>query len=366
MNKIRNTIIVSVVLGGLGIYLFAHTDTAPNKQPRLTETAQSIPAEMSSLPAMTTSQLIAASALRVQSETVEKQTSYPNITPKKLEKPFSPVLEGTDIDGRLMVGEDGQLVVDIAVKDFFDYFLSATADVSPEQALDELLRVAIESLPPENFRQVQAMLDNYLAYKESAISLMSQPLLPHDQQTPEYQLQVMEQSVQALRALRREHMPDNQVAAFFGLEEAYEDFTLASIRIQNNPDLTPEQMQAELELQRERLPDVIRNTETRISEDSQTAQEVNAILLSDRQDSDVENALREKGFTEESLQDALAYRKQQREFDMQYALYKKERDQLLSAGLSEDDLASQTAQLLKKYFDSEQSITQAKVKDLSS
>ena len=375
MNIIKKTgpkkgvvpgIVAGIVLCSLGIYLFTTFQSEPSDNDALAHSDKTIPLESKSNSAMSTSELIAASAMRVQANIENRQVNYPNITPTKLDKPFSPMLEGTDIDGQLKVGEDGQLIVDIAVKDFFDYFLSATAEVSPELALDELLRVASESLPPENFRQVQAMLDNYLAYKESAIQLMAQPMLPHDQQTPEYQLQVLEQSVQELRSLRREHMPEDQIDAFFGLEEAYEDFTLASIRIQNNPNLTPEQMQLELQAQRERLPEVIRNTEARIAEDTQKAQEVNELLLSDIQDSELEMALREKGLSDEAVNDALDYRKQQRDFEHQYAQYKKERDLLLSAGLSEHDFASQNEQLLKKYFDSEQSITQAKVKDLSS
>ena len=363
---LKKTLIVSIALCGLGIYVFSSFQSTATDQNLIAHANKTLPIESKADRNMSTSELIAASAQRVQANTQDKQVDYPNITPKKLDKPFSPTLEGTDIDGQLKVGEDGQLIVDIAVKDFFDYFLSATAEVSPELALDELLRVASESLPPENFHQVQVMLDNYLAYKESAIKLMAQPMLPHDQQTPEYQLQVMQESVQALRVLRREHMSEDQVEAFFGLEEAYEDYTLASIRIQNNSQLTPEQMHMELQAQRELLPEVIRNTENRIAEDAQNAQAVNDLLLSDMQDGELEMALREKGLTDEAVNDALDYRKQQRDFEHQYALYKKERDQLLSAGLSEHDLASQKERLLEKYFQSEHAITQAKVKDLSS
>lgn len=361
----KKTVLVSVAICGLGIYLFSvfqQTSTELNASAHSEKVVQAAP---NSNIRMSTSDLISASAQRVQANTEEK-SAYPNVTPKKLDKPFSPTLVGTDIDGQLQVGEDGQLVVNIDVKDFFDYFLSATAEVSPEMALDELLRVASESLPPENFLQVQAMLDNYLAYKESAIQLLSQPMLPHDQQTLEYQLQMMEEGIKELRALRREHMPEDQVEAFFGLEEAYEDFTLASIKIQNNPDLTPKEIQLELQAQREKLPEVIRNTETRIAADMQTSQEINELLLSDKQDSEIESALREKGLDDNAVNDALEYRKQQREFEQQYALYKKERDQLMSASLGAEDLESQKARLLEKYFDSEQAITQAKVKDLSS
>lgn len=358
-------IFISVAICSLGIYLFSTFQSTPAENTKIADINKPKQQENKTTATITASELIAASAQRVQANTEEK-LNYPNVTPQKLDQPFSPTLEGTDIDGQLKVGEDGKLVVNIDVKDFFDYFLSATAEVSPELALDELLRVASESLPPENFLEVQAMLDNYLAYKESAIKLMSKPMLPHDQQTMEYQLQVMEESLMELRALRREYMPEDQVEAFFGLEEAYEDFTLASIRIQNNPDLSPEQMQIELQAQRDQLPELIRNTENRIAADSENSKEINELLLSDSRDSEIESALREKGLEQRAIDDALEYRQQQREFEAQYTLYKKERDQLLSASLSEQDLEDQKERLLKKYFDTEQAMTQAKVKDLSS
>ena len=370
MNNIKKwnpkkTILVSATLCGLGIYLFSTFQHLPTEHNATAHSDQTIQTKHNSTIEMSTSDLISASAQRVQANSHNKQ-NYPNITPKKLEKPFSPTLEGTDIDGQLKVGEDGRILVNIEVKDFFDYFLSATAEVSPEVALDELLRVASESLPPENFLQVQTMLDNYLAYKESAIKLMSQPMLPHDQQTMEYQLQMMEEGIQELRALRREHMPDDQVEAFFGLEEAYEDFTLASIKIQNNPNLSPEDMQLALQAQRELLPEVIRNTETRIAEETESTKAISELLLSAQSDNEIEAALRENGLSEEGIKEALDYRKQQHHFEAQYALYQQERNQLLSAGLSEEDISIQKERLLQKYFHSEQLMTQAKVKDLSS
>ncbi len=362
----KKIIILSSVLCGLGIFLFTtlQTTSIDNELGSHSETTNIVkdqPAQQ-----ISTSELIAASARRVLTETQNEPVSYPNITPKRLENPFSPTLEGTDIDGQLKVGEDGQLVVDIAVKDFFDYFLSATAEVSPERALDEMLRVASESLPPENFLQVQSMLDNYLAYKEAAISLMARPMLPHDQQTIEYQLQMMEEGIKELRELRRQHMPENQVEAFFGLEEAYEDFTIASIRIQNDPNLSPEQMQLALQAQRDQLPELIRQTENQLHEDMQTTQEINQILLSDLRDSEVANTLKEKGLSDNAIQEALDFRKQQQIFDQQYVLYQQERKQLISAGLSKEDIERQTHYLLEKYFDTEEAKTQAKVRDLQS
>ncbi len=280
--------------------------------------------------------------------------------------PFAPSIEDTEIDGSLKADANGNLIIDLATRDLFDYFMNTVADVPPEVAIAELEKLARAHLPENAVNQAMRLLGDYLLYKETALSYSNQALLPADQQDENYQLRMLEESFNTLKEIRRNTMSSDAVDAFFGLEEAYGEFTLASIKIQKNPDLSPEQMHLELQAQRELLPEVIRNTENRMVSDIENSQEINELLLSDQRDSEIESVLRNKGLDDEAINDALEYRKQQREFEQQYTLYKKERDQLLSAGLSETDLQSQKERLLEKYFDSEQTQTQAKVKDLSS
>lgn len=280
--------------------------------------------------------------------------------------PFAPSIEDTEIDGSLKADANGHLIIDLETRDMFDYFMNTVADVPPEVAIAELEKLARANLPESAVNQAMAVLAEYLLYKETALEYASQPLLPADQQDEQYQLRMLEESFERLKTIRRETMSSEAVDAFFGLEEAYGEFTLASIIIQQNADLTPEQMQMELQTQREKLPEVIRNTENRMVEEIETSKEINEVLLSDSRDSEVEAMLRNKGMDEEGINDALEYRQQQRQFEETYALYKKERDQVLSASLSEDDIANQKERLLQKYFETEQAQTQAKVKDLSS
>jgi lipase chaperone LimK len=298
---------------------------------------------------------------------IESDDSIAYQTPKTFPNgPFAPSIENTEIDGSLKADASGKLIIDIETRDLFDYFMNTVADVPPEVAIAELEKLARASLPESAVNQVMALLGDYLLYKETAIEYSSQPLLPADQQDENYQLSILETSFATLKDIRRSTMSEDAVEAFFGLEEAYGEFTLVSIKIQKDPNLTPEQMQIELQVQRELLPEVIRNTETRMVEDIQNSQEVNKLLLSDQRDSEIESQLREKGLSDEAVNEALDYRKQQRDFEDQYSLYQKERNQLLSAGLSEDDMLIQKERLLQKYFQSEQTQTQAKVKDLSS
>lgn len=288
-------------------------------------------------------------------------------TPKTFPNgPFAPSIRDTEIDGSLKADANGNLIIDIATRDLFDYFLNTVADVSPEVAVAELEKLARASLPENTVVQAMNLLGDYLLYKETALEYSSQPLIPEDQQDENYQLSMLEASFQTLKDIRRSTMSDDAVEAFFGLEETYGEFTLASIKIQKDPNLTPEQMQLALQTQRELLPEVIRNTENRMLDEIENSQTVNQLLLSDQNDNEIESALRDNGLSEEAINEALDYRKQQRQFEDQYALYQAERNQLLSAGLSEEDMITQKERLLQKYFHSEQTLTQAKVKDLNS
>ena len=312
----------------------------------------------------------AKKSLEIEAEESTEKLSGDTIayqTPKTFPNgPFAPSIADTEIDGSLKADANGNLIIDLATRDLFDYFMNTVADVPPEVAIAELEKLARDNLPETTVNQVMSLLADYLLYKETALEFSSQPLIPADQQDENYQLKMLEASFERLKDIRRSTMSNEAVEAFFGLEEAYGEFTLASIKIQQNPDLSPEQIQIELQSQRELLPEAIRNTENRMVTDIENSQEINDVLLSDKRDNEIETILREKGLTDSAVEDALAYRKQQQEFEAQYALYKQERDQLISASLSEEDMASQKERLLQKYFNSEQAITQAKVKDLSS
>ena len=189
-------------------------------------------------------------------------------TPKSFPNgPFAPSIEDTEIDGSLKADANGNLIIDLETRDLFDYFMNTVADVSPEVAIAELEKLARANLPESAVNQVMALLGDYLLYKETALEYSSQALIPADQQDEQYQLSMLEASFATLKDIRRNTMNEDAVEAFFGLEEAYGEFTLASIKIQNNPNLSPEQMQIELQAQREQLPEVIRNTENRMVED---------------------------------------------------------------------------------------------------
>jgi len=286
-------------------------------------------------------------------------------TPKILPHIFAESLEGTEIDGQLKVDASGNLVVDLEVKDFFDYFLNTVGEVSPEVAVFEMQQLAASHLPPEAVNQAMKILGDYLAYKEQALQLMSQPMLPKEQQTSTYQIDMLEHTFQTMKLLRRDTMSSEAVEAFFSMEEAYGEFTLSSIRVQSDVSITDSEKAALLSHLREKLPPAIRRTEDHVVADAEKHLVIHQAISSGNEES-LKQQLVDNAYSEEAAAEIVAYQNQQQAFDLRYEDYLAEKRQLLGAGLSDQDQTEQLNSLRSQYFSNDRELTQAKVRDLRS
>ena len=286
-------------------------------------------------------------------------------TPKSLPHVFAESLEGTDIDGQLKVDSSGNLVVDLAVKDFFDYFLNTVGEVSPEVAIFEMQQLAESHLPPQAVNQTMKILADYLAYKEQAVQLMSQPMISKEQQTDTYQVDMLEHTFQTMKSIRRETMSPEAVEAFFAMEEAYGEFTLSSIRVQSDDSMSDHEKMASLSQLRETLPPAIRQTEENVVADAEKHLVIHQAISSGSEEN-LKQQLVENDYSEEEAADIVAYQHQQQAFDQRYNVYLTEKRQLLGAGLSDQDQAAQLNRLRLQYFSNDRELTQAKVRDLKS
>lgn len=288
-------------------------------------------------------------------------------TPESLgEDPFARSLAGTDIDGSLKADANGNLIIDLAIKDFFDYFLNTVGEVSPETALARIEALARENLPASAAEQALAVLDQYLDYKQQALQMGNQTLDPTRQQDPAYQLQVLKSAMTDLKQLRRNAFDPATHDAFFGLEEAYGEYTLASIEIQQRDDLTPESKKTLLEWHRDQLPKQIRHTETRMMQETETSRQRQAAIADASSPADAGQRLRELGVDPKRADEVVGYLQEREQFDAQFQNYQQALASLEGGGVSSDDFEAQQSQLLRQHFDSEQSRTWARLRSLDS
>lgn len=299
------------------------------------------------------------------SASAEADSGVSYTTPKSLgDEPFAASLRGTDIDGQLAADANGQLVINQATRDFFDYFLNAVGDTSAERTLAQIEDLARKNLPPAAADQAMALLDRYLDYKRQAMDLGNRQLDPTRQQDPEYQMQMFHQALQDLKQLRAQIFSPATHEAFFGLEEAYDDYTLASIDIQRRTDLSESARQTLLEWQRQQLPPQIRKTEQHLVSEQKTQQQRQAALAAASSPQDAGERLIATGMDPSQAGEVVHYLQDRQTFDQRYDQFKTELTQLNNAGLAPDDLKQRQSRLLVSYFDNEQTRTWARLRML--
>lgn len=286
-------------------------------------------------------------------------------TPVSLgERPFADSLRGTEIDGQLRTDAAGRLVVDLQTKDFFDYFLNTVGEVDAETALGKIESLAHNSLPEPAADEAIALLEQYLDYKQRVLALGNTQLDPARQQDPAYQLSVFEQALDDLKQLRGSTFSPDTHRAFFGLEEAYGEYTLASLDLQQRTDLS-EGARETLQLwHRQQLPDVIRQTETRLIEEENIHSQRQAVLANSSSPKDAGEQLRELGMAPDQADDVVAYLNVREQFESAFDQYQTELTQLQQAGLAPDDQATREDELLESHFDNEQTRMWARLKSM--
>lgn len=280
------------------------------------------------------------------------------------ETEYASSLEGTEIDGHLRADEEGRLIVELAVRDLFDYFLNTAEDVGPDQAIDRIEQLANSYLPDSAAEQAMELLDQYLAYKERAIEVGNQPLAERQSQTVDYQMRMLEKGLEELKQARREIFPDSVVSAFFGNEEAYGDYTLARMRIEQRDDLSREEKNQRIRLEQEQLPEVVRRSEERMFEAQQQQQRVARIMTESASPDEAAEELRQMGLSEERVAAITGRMAERASFDQQYQTYLEEKRRLDEAGYSEDDREQRLQALRDEHFEDEAARSRAEIRDL--
>lgn len=348
---------LSAILAGSGLW-YGLTDNAPS--------------QASSAVSKPTQSAILADSTRPSQESGEQrglenlaQESGPATTPDSLgPQPFAASLSGTEIDGALTADDNGELVINLQVRDFFDYFLSTVGEVSPETAIQQIETMARTHLPEPASAQAMALLDEYLAYKQASLQVMQTRLDPARAGEPAYQLAALGDALAQLKELRSATFSSEAHRAFFGLEEAYSEYTLATLAIQQRTDLSEQGKQALVQWHRNQLPEQLRTTEQHLHASTRQQQARTAAIESASSPEEAGRQLAELGVNQQGVESVVNYLKQREHFDQRFEDFREAVDREASSGLAEADLEKQREALLERHFPQPQDRTWARLKML--
>ena len=288
-------------------------------------------------------------------------------TPESLgPHPFAASLSGTEIDGALTAKGNGELVINLEVRDFFDYFLSTVGEVSPETAIQQIEAMARNHLPEPASTQALALLDEYLAYKQASLEVMQTRLDPARTGDPAYQLAALGDALAQLKRLRATTFSSPAHQAFFGLEEAYSEYTLATLAIQQRTDLSEQGKQALVQWHRNQLPAQLRETEQHLHASTRQQRARTAAIETASSPEAAGRQLAELGVDTDGVESVVSYLKQREHFDQRFEDFREAVDREDSSGLAEADLEKRREALLEQHFPQEQDRTWARLKMLGS
>lgn len=279
--------------------------------------------------------------------------------------PLSSSLEGTSIDGQLRADAEGHLIINLSVRDFFEYFLNTQSEVGIDASINEILRYAKSYLPEIAFLETKELLERYVEYKHFDLELRKTPIDPNTQMLEQDYISLLKKSFLSLSAVRKELFTDEVNIAFFKAEDAFADFTLKTLEIQSNPDLSFEERQAQINLNRAVLSEEMFNSEADLEYQKYKENEVKELLSSSNNEAEIQENLIKYGFSDENIEAILLYKKQQIDFDNRFERYKKVRDEIVLLQLPEDELLPLLSLERNQYFISNEEKTKAHLKDLA-
>lgn len=162
--------------------------------------------------------------------------------------PLPASFRGTQIDGRLLVDESGNLIISQEIRNLFDYFLSAIGEEPLKVSVKRLHDYIASQLKQPAEGQAQALLTQYLDYKrEVALLERDMPTLAS--------LEAIRLRESAVKALRERIFSPEAYQAFFAQEEAYNQFNLQRLIISQDVSLDAAAKGAAIDRLRANLPE---------------------------------------------------------------------------------------------------------------
>jgi len=170
---------------------------------------------------------IADSSLQTAAKQSSVHTSVFSATNENLpDLTFLRTFRGADIDGQLRTDLQGNLIIDIALKRWIDFYLSARGELALEDII-AAMHAEIARLNQPGQSQAIKVLDDYLGYLQA--------LGEYDEETAKRlsggDFDSMVARLEWQQRLRREWLEPEVVEAFFSDDEAIDAYTLERIRV---------------------------------------------------------------------------------------------------------------------------------------
>jgi len=168
-------------------------------------------------------------------------------------------LLGAGSPAELDIDADGNLVINIKIRNLFDFYLSAIGEESLEELVARI-KLDLSRLPPKAERRALEILEGYLDYKDAVDDFIatqatySKPILgrPSDEDIRQRERQALVLKKQ-MQSIRLNFLDRETIEAFYGEEDRHDAYIGEMDAIRDDQDMNA---QEKLERQKEALQDM--------------------------------------------------------------------------------------------------------------
>lgn len=155
-------------------------------------------------------------------------------------------LQGTEVDGEIIIDANKQLIVTEGLRRLFDYFLSALGEEDEAVIYARVERYIRTHTPEPAASQAVAIFDQYVAYLKALPEIEKRygNLQMQATESGQLDLDMVAQQKQDVARLRHQHFSKETISAFFGAQEDYDNYSIEMIKINQNEQLTDVQKDA--------------------------------------------------------------------------------------------------------------------------
>jgi lipase chaperone LimK len=176
-------------------------------------------------------------------------------TPVKPFKALPRSFSGTQVDGAFHIDAAGNLLISEDIRRFFDYFLASIGEEPVSASVERLQAFIVNQLQGPARDQALALLTDYLDYKRELVLL--------ERDLPQVaDLAALRQREAAVQALRARLFGTEVQQVFFAREQAYNQFTLQRLAIQQDADLDDDGKAAAVDRLRESRDETVLQEQT--------------------------------------------------------------------------------------------------------
>lgn len=180
------------------------------------------------------------------------ESSSVSLSSSSLQTLSASSLDGTEVDGKLLADDSGNLQINVSVRRTFEYFLSVLGEAPLEAIYQDFSLYAQQQLPEPAASEAVELFYDYLNMKAELTDAMAASSLDQRQATdPDSLAQIYSLRQQ----IRSTHLGAATARAFFATEDNYDQYQLEKMRILINNELdAATQQQKLIDLEQQLLP----------------------------------------------------------------------------------------------------------------